>query len=1035
MTIITRLIQKFGTFYQRGAAALRRYGFRVFLYKVSQIVLSRLISITRRIFRAQLSTLAALRPALSYSDWINKNEPTEEHLTRQRVVSNDFLYRPKISIILPVYNTPLPFLIDLFRSISTQTYDHWELCISNGSPENKDLAAELEKYAQSDVRIRILHLEQNLGISENSNQALTIATGEYIALLDHDDTLSPFALYEVVALLQDYPELDLIYSDHDYLSTDGKTRLRPLFKPDWSPEIMLSANYITHLTVLRTDIVRDIHGFDPLTDGAQDWDLFFRVLSRTNKVAHIPKILYHWRETPQSTANNPDAKPYAASAQLVAITRHLELQGLTQVKSFFDPQGGIRVEWAFTQEKVSIIILARGVNQYLKNCIASILKKTNYPEYEILIINNGPKRPESFPFFAEISNNERIRVLHYEGEFNYSRVNNFAVTHATGKYILLLNDDTEVISNDWLDEMVMWSSRPEIGAVGAKLLRPSGLIQHAGVIVGMGGFAGHIFADTPENSSGIFGSTNWYRDYSALTAACLMIRKDVYDKLGGLSETFLLNGNDVEFGLRLREAGYRLVYNPFAVLKHIESATHQGKIPDRDFRTSFIYYKNILADGDPFFNPNLSYWSSLPTFRSKSDRSPLQFVDEHLVGMSSAKRKKAPLISDYSKEAANITQWFDAGYKDIDQSRKVHDDFPGQLDIQNLSWFIPEFHNAYYGGIFTILRFAEYFYTAKGITSQFLLTGSTDVKNIQKRIGEAFPALSQSPVIAVFPDDDWKRVQATDAVVSTLWTTAYYALRFNKTKRKFYFIQDYEPLFYPAGSIYGQVEATYRFGFFGLINTPGLHEVYKTQYEGVAENFFPNVDVNLFFPDADRKSPSPQNHFTVFFYGRPEHPRNAFELGAAALKKLKQKMGDRLTIISAGADWDPAFYGLENIVLNLGLLTISETAALYRTCDVGLGMMFTKHPSYLPFEFMASGCMVVSNKNAATSWFLQDDFNCMLTDATPACIAETLEEALLNTRKRKQIIKNARQMILDQFSDWDSQMEKIYRFMQNPQNN
>lgn len=1018
---------------KRAFWALRRYGFRVFLEKVSRRIFIHLVAIKNSFIPARASVQPKYSPALvNYGDWIAENEPTEEQLTQQCVFSKKYKYRPKISIIVPVFNTPLFFLSDLFHSVFAQTYDQWELCVANGSPENKPLVSELEKYAKMDARVHILHLDKNLGISENSNQALAIANGEYVALLDHDDTLSPFALYEIVTLLQTVPELDLIYSDHDYLSTDGKTRLKPLFKPDWSPEIMLSANYITHLTVLRTSLIRQIGAFNSSTDGAQDYDLFFRVIEKTNQIAHIPKVLYHWRESRESTANNSNAKSYAVNAQILAISRHLKIQGLTQVDTFLDPEGGLRVKWHFPKEKVSIIVLSNGANQLLEKCIDSIIKKTHYPDYEVIIVNNGSKRPDAFPYFKKISKKKNIEILDYVGEFNYSRVNNFAVAHAQGKYLLLLNDDTEVVSEDWIDEMVMWASRSEIGAVGAKLLRPNGLIQHAGVIVGLNGFAGHIFADEHRNANNIFGSINWYRNYSALTAACLMVRKEVYDKMGGLNEEFVLNGSDVDLGLRLNKEGYRLVYNPFVVLKHAESATHKGNVPSSDFYTSFIYYKNVLAVGDPYFNPNLSFWYTTPTFRSKDEVSPMQFSEKHLMSMKNKKKEHTISVSSYSIEATNFSQWFDVSNQDIEKSKEVHREFSKALNIQNVTWFIPEFDNPYYGGIFTILRFANYLQISNDIASQFLLTGSTEQKKIYKKIAEAFPALSKSSVVTVFPDDNWKKVRETDVTISTLWTTAYYSVRFNKTKRKFYFIQDYEPSFYPAGSIYGQVEATYHFGFLGLVNTPGLYEIYKTQYNGLAEYFVPNVDTKLFFPDQSKKKSLRQKHFTVFFYGRPGHSRNAFELGVAALKKVKQKFGDRLTIVSAGAEWDPSVYGLENIIINLGVLKLAETAALYRTCDVGLGMMFTKHPSYLPFEFMASGCMVVSNKNAATEWFLKDGYNCMLTDATPTCISETIEEALLDTKKREEIVRNAHEMILNKYSDWNSQMEKIYQFMRKP---
>ena len=1026
------MLHRIKVHFQRGLWIYRRQGFRVFMEKALHLGRAYILTFFRRLLGYKSSVPVPSPISMNYAEWILEREPSEIQLLEQRKKVKNFSYRPKISIILPIFNTPLPFLTDLVRSVTAQTYDNWELCIANGSPENAPLIDELERYAKTDTHIRVLHLDRNYGISGNTNKALEMANGEFTALLDHDDTLAPFALFEIISLLQESPNLDMIYSDHDYLSTDGIKRLWPLFKPDWSPEIMYSANYITHLTVIRTSLIHQVGGFEPSTDGAQDWDLFFRVVNMTKRIAHIPKILYHWRETAQSTANNSNAKPYAAQVQLDVISNQLKRRGVTQVESFFDPKGGIHVRWSFPREKVSIIIPTRGVNNLLKNCISSILEKTAYPDYEILIINNGSKKPHEFPYFEELSVNNRIKILHSDGDFNFSRVNNYAVSHASGKYILLLNNDIEVLNNDWLDEMVQWAGIPEIGAVGTKLLRPNGLIQHAGIIVGMGGFAGHIYADQMENTSGIFGSTNWYRNLSAVTAACMMVRKEVYEEIGGLNEEFLLNGNDVEFGLRLNRAGYRVLYNPFAILRHVESATHLGKIPPQDFKTSYIHYKNVLDAGDSFFNPNLSCWSTKPVFRSIQEKSPSQFMNEYLAAISNPVKK--PAASDHAKEAINIARWFDIGYPEIEESREVHLRYPGRLEIESASWFIPSFSNPYYGGIFTILRFANYLKTKHGISQQFLLTSSVEEDVTKRLISGAFPSLSESPVIAVLPDDDWKRVQPTDITFSTLWTTAYHSIRFNNTKRKFYFIQDYEPMFYPAGSIFGQAEATYHFGFYGLINTQGLYEVYQSQYDSPAAYFNPSVDTKIFFPAKNREDHSGKKNFTVFFYGRPGHPRNAFELGSEALKKLKLKMGDSLSVISAGAEWNPVDYGLEKIVVNLGILSLQQTAALYRTCDVGLGMMFTKHPSYLPFEFMASGCMVVSNKNSATKWFLKDGDNCLLTNATPSCISETLEKALLDTVTRNKIVGNAYSMILNHYSDWDTQMEKLYKFIINPQN-
>ncbi len=1007
-----------------GLRVWRREGLQVLVLKAARKTHRRITENSNSVDASKLVSTD------SYTTWIAENEPDATQLAKQRQVAKDLVYRPLISIITPVYNVAPEILDETIRSVVDQTYGHWELCLANGNSESTEIRALLEKYVDKDKRIKVLQLEKNLGISGNSNAALTLAIGDFVGLLDHDDLLAPFALYEVVTCFQGDTQFDLIYSDHDYISANEDKRSQPLFKPDWSPEVMFSANYITHFAVIRTELVRQVGGFDSSMDGAQDWDLFFKIAEQTQRIAHIPKVLYHWRESANSTANNSNAKPHAINAQYRTICRHLDSLCIQGATALFDPSGGIRVKWSVPIKKVSIIILTCGANDLLKNCVESILHKTEYPDYEILIVNNGSKEPSEFTYFQEISKEPRVKILHFDGEFNYSRVNNYGVRHCDGEHLLFLNNDTEVISEDWLDEMVMWASQPQIGAVGAKLLRPNGLIQHAGVIIGLGGFAGHIFADAPEFFEGIFGTTQWYRNYSALTAACLMVRRDVFEEVEGFNEEFILNGSDVEFGLKLTKAGFRLVYDPFVRLKHIESATHEGKIPTKDFTTSIIHYKDLLQVGDPYFSPNLSYWNTIPSCKLNGEEDPFQFAIEHLVKVSQENKHQQEInISAYSKESRNISCWFDATIDEINASKEIHQMFPGELDIKSVSWFIPEFHNPYYGGIYTILRFANFLKGQKGVENHFLLVGGSDKKKIEDRIASAFPDLRGSPVNFVTTNNNWEKFDATDAVVATLWTSAYYALKFNKTKRKFYFVQDYEPLFYPAGSAFGQVEATYSFGFYGLANTPSLKDIYEQQYGGVAEYFLPNVDDHIFFPDPTRKFSEHQNKFTLFFYGRPGHPRNGFELGTAAIKKLKEGMGNSLTVLSAGDEWDPDVYGLKGIVTNLGILTLKQTAALYRNCDAGLAMMFTKHPSYLPFEFMASGCLVVTNRNSATQWLLEDGKNCLLTEATPSCIAEVLERGLIGVEERERLVRNAADMITSRFSDWDAQMEKIYHFM------
>jgi GT2 family glycosyltransferase len=613
---------------QRAWRVLQQDGFAVFLKHVFNKIRNR--------FQGQSppsEPVSMSVPEVSYRDWIKTQEPGPDEVARQREIAAGWAYQPLISILTPVYNTEPGLLRAMVDSVLAQSYPNWELCLADGASPRPDLPPTLQEIAALDGRIRLARLGENRGISANTNAALDMARGDFVAFLDHDDLLAPFALFEVVQALNQDDSWDLIYSDHDLLSSDGDRRYQPLFKPDWSPEIMLSANYITHLTVARTRLVQEVGRLDPQTDGAQDWDLFLRISERTQKIAHIPKVLYHWRDAADSTAGDIWAKPYAPPAQLRVISAHLQRLGLAGAEAFFDSSGFIRVRWPFERRKVSIIIPTNGANALLEACVDSILAHTAYPDYEILIVNNGKRLPAEFPYYQQLMRDPRLKVLHYPGSFNFSAVVNFGADHASGDLLLFLNNDTRVTSADWLDELAMWALRPEIGAVGAKLLKDDRAIQHAGVILGLSGFAGHIFGDCPENQWSLFGLAEWYRDYLAVTAACVIMRRETFERSGKFDPTFILCGNDVEFCLRLRRFGLRVVYNPFARLYHLEGATIKGEVPAQDFFISYPYYQPWLAAGDPYFNPNLSYWRMRPTLAAPDDPTPLAFVQQYLENL------------------------------------------------------------------------------------------------------------------------------------------------------------------------------------------------------------------------------------------------------------------------------------------------------------------------------------------------------------------------------------------------------------------
>ena len=573
----------------------------------------------------------SVSPEYSYADWIRDTEPTEEVLTYQREAVMRLAYRPRFSLLTPVYNPPLPVLREMVASVQAQTYPDWELCLVDGASSEPGMAQFLEEAAASDARIRLTRLAENAGIVGNSNEALAMATGDFCVLLDHDDRIAPDALYEVALALNARPDLGFIYSDHDLLSEDGLKRHSPLFKPDFSPEIMLSANYLTHLSVIRRDLIEAVGGFAPGTDGAQDWDLFWRVLERLSppQIGHIPKVLYHWRESASSTATDIYRKPAAPLNGLKAIEGHLHRTGQPSGRAFFQ-DSLIRVGWPLVSTPlVSIIVPTKDKPELITKCVRTVLERTSYPHFELLVVDTGSTDSAVASFYALLEAQPRVKLLHYSQPFNYSAVNNWASRQAAGEILVFLNNDTEVVASDWLEELVRWAQQPAVGAVGGQLLKPDGTLQHAGVIVGMGGFAGHVLAGHKPQDWTIFGSAGWYRDYTAVTAACMAMRREVFDELGGFDEAFELNGSDVDLCLKVRANGYRVVYNPFVRLYHLESATVGGRgVPTGDYTRSLARYEPLLRAGDPFFNPNLSYFYTRPTLRRPHEPAPLSVAQD-----------------------------------------------------------------------------------------------------------------------------------------------------------------------------------------------------------------------------------------------------------------------------------------------------------------------------------------------------------------------------------------------------------------------
>ena len=557
---------------------------------------------------------------VEYQEWYEKNKPSEEELARQR--KKKWKDPVVISVLVPAYRTPEVFLKQMMESVLLQTYPYLELCIADGSGTDDSVEKVVKEYQKKDPRVRYRRLEKNEGIAGNTNAAIEMASGEYLALFDHDDLLSPNALFEVASAIEK-EKADVIYTDEDKVTSDLKEHFQPHFKPDFNPDLLCANNYICHLFVVKRSLALKLGGQDSAYDGAQDYDFIFRCTENAEKIVHVAKILYHWRVHQASTADNPSSKLYAFDAGKRAIEAHLARIGAKAEVSHTKDLGFYRVKYQVQgNPMVSIVIPNKDEKETLKKCLESIWKKTSYPNYEIILVENNSTTQEIRDYYKELDGKERVRVVYWEKEFNYSAINNFGISYAKGEYILCLNNDITVISPDWLEELLANCQRPEVGIVGARLYYPDNTIQHAGIVLGMGGCAGSLFVGLARSRGGYLHKAALQQDLSAVTAACFMVKKEVFEKVGGFEEKLAVAFNDVDFCLKVRHAGYLVVYDPYAELYHHESKTRgyeNTEAKKRRFQEEIEYMRchwmpDILRD--PYYNENLSLKASDYSLRS-----------------------------------------------------------------------------------------------------------------------------------------------------------------------------------------------------------------------------------------------------------------------------------------------------------------------------------------------------------------------------------------------------------------------------------
>ncbi|WP_270287563.1 glycosyltransferase family 2 protein [Enterococcus faecalis] len=573
----------------------------------------------------QRAKIEKLRNQASYPNWLARNEVLDIEAMTQEIAT--FHYQPKISIAMPVYNVEEKWLRLCIDSILNQVYTNWELCMADDASTDPNVKKILTEYQQLDERIQVVFREQNGHISEATNSALAIATGEFVALLDNDDELAINAFYEVVKVLNENPELDLIYSDEDKIDMDGN-RSDPAFKPDWSPDLLLGTNYISHLGVYRRSILEEIGGFRKGYEGSQDYDLVLRFTEKTTKerIKHIPKVLYYWRMLPTSTAVDQGSKGYAFEAGLRAVQDALVRRGINGHATHGAANGLYDVYYDIKSDKlVSIIIPTKNGYKDVQRCVSSIIEKTTYQNYEIIMADNGSTDPKMHELYAEFEKQlpGRFFVESIDIPFNFSTINNRAAKKAHGEYLLFLNNDTEVITENWLTLMVSFAQQERIGCVGAKLLYPNNTVQHAGVILGLGGVAGHGHYGYPHGDLGYFGRLAINVNYSAVTAACLLMKKADFDAVGGFEEAFTVAFNDVDLCLKVQALGRDNVWLHEAELYHFESQTRgyddKGKKKKRFEQEKVMMEEKWgpLIENDPFYNPNLT--RDIPNFSLRID--------------------------------------------------------------------------------------------------------------------------------------------------------------------------------------------------------------------------------------------------------------------------------------------------------------------------------------------------------------------------------------------------------------------------------
>lgn len=903
----------------------------------------------------------------------------------------------KFSIVMPVYNVEIKWLEKAIESVKRQNYVNWEICMADDC-STKEGVREYLKSVESD-KIKVAYLEKNQGISGASNAAAALATGDYIVLMDNDDAITYDALYEFLRKIKE-TDADIVYSDQNIIDEFDNGR-EPLHKPDWSPDLFLSQMYIGHLLGFKKSLFDLVGGFRTEFNGSQDYDLVLRMIEHTDKIEHVSKVLYGWRDLPSSTATNPGSKPYAQTAGLNAIQSHLDrIYGegkataletedlfVYDVRYYYD-----------VMPKVSVIIPTKDHVDLLKQDIDSIEELTTYKDYEIIVLDNNSEKEESFKYFEEVQKQYSNVTVHKAAfEFNWSKLNNYGMTLAKGDVYVFMNNDMKLITPDWLERLAEKAMRDDVGIVGGLLLYEDDTIQHAGVVVGIQGWADHIYKGMkPVHYGSPYVSPMVTRNVTACTGALMAISKKVIERIGGFDEDFIICGSDIEICIRAYLRGYVNIYDPHIKLYHYESKSRDSYIPEVDFEMSAFAYRTYREEGDPYYNCNLDYNLTTPTVTNRN-----QFVKMESDVMRSINEKNSGAKMPESEVA--IAEILKYEFRKSDFSEK------------RINLLVPSINPEHvFGGISTALKFFEKLIEESGYCSRIILTDATPSRTALKQYKDKYTYVKASKdsdarhQIVGYSDRYMQSIPVSenDYFMFTGWWTAYCAqeayLEFTKETgikpNKFInFIQDYEPGFYPWSSRYLLADSTYRNEYpqLAVFNSKLLHEFFiQNGYSFYKEYEFDPVLNGKLKEILEKNFGKVNKKKQILVYGRPSVDRNAFSIVVSSLKKWveNQKDIEDWEILSAGEYHLPVDLGRGKELVSVGKLTIEQYAQTMLDTYAGISLMSSPHPSYPPLEMSVFGIKVITNNYSNKDL---SSFNSNITSvasASPSVIAAKLNE-------------------------------------------